>query len=61
MTGLLTLLLALAILGFIVWIILQIPMPDIVRKIILGVFVLVLLIWLIGQLGGGGISLPSLN
>lgn len=61
MIELLTLLLYLAILGFVVWLILQIPMPDLVRKIILAVFVLILILWLLGQLGGGGLNLPSFN
>jgi uncharacterized membrane protein YeaQ/YmgE (transglycosylase-associated protein family) len=45
------LLVTLAIAGFVVWIILQIPMPQVFRNVILGVVCLVLVLWVLQQLG----------
>ena len=61
LTGLLVLILVLALIGFIVWVILQIPMPDLMRKLILVVLAVAIVLWLIGGLQGGGLSLPSLR
>jgi len=47
----LSLLLTLAIFGFVAWVILQIPMPEPVRNIILGVICLILVIWVLQFLG----------
>lgn len=45
------LLLNLAILGFVIWIILQIPMPEIFRNIIIGVVSIAVIIWLLRTTG----------
>ena len=45
------LILTLAIAGFVVWIVLQIPMPDIFRKIIIGVVAFALVIWVLQSFG----------
>lgn len=60
LTGLLTLLLYLAIVGFVIWLILQIPVPDIWRKVMLAVVLVVLILWVISWLGGAP-ALPSLR
>lgn len=43
--------LMLAIVGFCVWLVLQIPMPDVFRKIIIGVVAVFLILWVLQQLG----------
>lgn len=43
--------LVLAILGFVVWCVLQIPMPQIFRNIILGVIAIFAVIWTLQMLG----------
>lgn len=45
------LILTLAILGFVVWICLQIPMPQLFRTIILGVVGFAVIIWLLQSFG----------
>lgn len=45
------LLLTLAIAGFICWIVLQIPMPQIFRNIILGVITIILVLWVLQFFG----------
>lgn len=45
------LILTLAIAGFCVWIVLQIPMPQIFRSIIIGVVSFALVIWLLQSFG----------
>ena len=50
--------LAIAIVGFIVWVVLQIPMPQIFKNIIIGVVALALIIWLL-QMLGVATGLPS--
>lgn len=45
------LILLLAIFGFLVWLILQIPMPTPFRNIILGVVCIVAVIWVLQALG----------
>jgi uncharacterized membrane protein YeaQ/YmgE (transglycosylase-associated protein family) len=49
--SIIALLVTLAIAGFVVWIILQIPMPLVFRNIILGVVCLVLVLWVLQQFG----------
>ena len=49
--SILSLIIALALCGFVVWLILQIPMPEQFRKIIIGVVCVALVIWLLQQLG----------
>jgi len=44
---LLSVLIALAVVGFVVWIVLQIPMPTVFKNVILGLAGLVLVIWLL--------------
>jgi Flp pilus assembly protein protease CpaA len=62
MTTLLHLLLALAIVGFIAWLIITyIPMPQVMKTIIVAVLAIVMILWLLGALGGGGLKLPSLG
>lgn len=48
------LLLTIAMMGFMVWVILQIPMPQPFRNIIVGIVCIALVIWLLGGLTGGG-------
>lgn len=48
--SLISLILALAIAGFICWIILQIPMPAVFKNIILGIICLFLVIWVLQSL-----------
>ncbi len=48
---LVSLLITLAICGFIVWLILMIPMPQVFKNIILGIVALFLILWLLQQLG----------
>lgn len=43
--------LGLAAMGFLVWIILQIPMPQIFRNIIVGVVAFAVVIWVLQHLG----------
>lgn len=52
--------LAVAITGFIVWIITQIPMPVIFKNIIYGVVAICLVIWLL-QVLGFHTGFPHLN
>lgn len=60
MTTLLTLLLVLAIVGFIVYLIITfIPMPEVFQKVIIGIAVIVLLVYVIQLLTGH--SLPALK
>lgn len=61
---LISLVLTIAVVGFICWIVLQIPMPAIFRNILLGVIAFALVIWLlqsIGLLGGFGVPLVRLR
>ena len=49
--SLISLVVFLAVAGFVVWLILQIPMPDIFRKVIIGLIVLFLVLWILQQVG----------
>jgi hypothetical protein len=59
--SLITLILTLAIVGFLLWLVLTyIPMPDPFKKVIMVVVVIAVILWLLngfGWLGGG----PTLN
>ncbi len=55
-----SLILTLAVVGFVVWIILQIPMPALVRNIILGIVCFALIIYVL-QAFGLGEGLPRLR
>jgi hypothetical protein len=46
-----SLILALAIFGFLVWLVLQIPMPQVFKNVIIGVVCLFLVIWVLQMLG----------
>lgn len=48
--SLLSAVLVLALVGFVVWLILQIPMPQIFRTIIIAVVTIVLILWLLQAL-----------
>lgn len=62
LTSLLVFILTLALVGFVIWAILNwIPMPDLFKKLIIVVVVVVVVLWLISGLSGGGLSLPSLR
>jgi uncharacterized membrane protein YeaQ/YmgE (transglycosylase-associated protein family) len=49
--SIIALLVTLAIAGFVIYLILQIPMPQVFRNVILGVVCLVLVLWVLQQLG----------
>jgi hypothetical protein len=55
---LISIILGLAVAGFLVWLILQIPAPPIFKNIIMGVVVLCLILWVLRGLGYGG-ALPQ--
>jgi hypothetical protein len=55
MTEPLTLILVLALVGFVLWaVITYIPMPPLFKNILVVIIVVVVLIWLIRYLGGSG-------
>jgi|GEM_PF-6806566 len=45
------LIVTIAIFGFIAWLVLQIPMPQPFQKVIIGVLCLILILWILQQLG----------
>lgn len=49
--GLIELVLTLAIVGFVIYLVLQIPMPQIFRTIIIGIISFALVIWLLQSFG----------
>ncbi len=49
--SLLTLIIVLAVAGFLSWLVLQIPMPAPFRNIIIGVVCLFLVLWVLQQFG----------
>ena len=49
--SLLMLVLTIAIVGFLVWLVLQIPMPGVFHNVIIGVVCVVLVLWLLQKLG----------
>ncbi len=49
--SLLSIVIALAITGFLCWLVLQIPMPQPVRNVIIGVMILFLVLWVLQALG----------
>jgi hypothetical protein len=58
--SLIALVLTLAIVGFVLWLILQIPMPYLVRQIIVGVVCLFMILWVL-QVTGLVHELPYLR
>ena len=49
---LVTVLLGLALIGFLAWaLVTYVPMPDAIRKVIIAVVVIVILVWLLRWLG----------
>ena len=46
-----SILLSVALFGFIAWMVCQIPMPDPVRKILVAVICVVLILWVLGLFG----------
>jgi hypothetical protein len=49
--SLISIILTIAIIGLVVWIILQIPMPAPFKNVIIGVALLLILLWLLKHLG----------
>lgn len=49
--GLIELVIALVIVGFVAWIVLQIPMPQSIRNVIVGVIVFFLVMWVLQKIG----------
>ncbi len=45
------LILVLAIFGFLAWLVLQIPMPELFKKVLYGVFILIFVLWLLQFMG----------
>ena len=45
------LILTIALCGFAVWVVLQLPMPQVFKNLIIGVVTLALVIWVLQQLG----------
>jgi hypothetical protein len=58
--SILSLLITIALVGFIVWLILQIPMPQPFRNIIVGIVVLILVLYVL-QILGFHTGLPALR
>ncbi len=58
----LSLILTLAVVGFIVYLIVTyIPMPDAFKSVIIAIVVICLLIWLLGVLGVADLPVPKLR
>jgi len=49
--SIISLIVLLAVAGFVVWIVLQIPMPQVFRNVILGVVCLALVLWVLQSFG----------
>lgn len=49
--SLITILATLAIIGLLLWILLQIPMPVQIKNVIIGVAILFIVLWLVKQFG----------
>lgn len=49
--SLISIIIALAIMGFLGWVIIQIPMPQVFRNVIIGVMILFLVLWVLQVLG----------
>lgn len=58
--SLIAVVLILALVGAVVWLILQIPMPQVFRNVIVGVVVIFLVLWLL-QVLGVSTGLPRLR
>lgn len=52
--SLLTLIITLAVIGFVVWLVLQIPMPEVIRSIIVGVVAFFVILYLLQSFGALG-------
>lgn len=62
MASLLAILLVIALVGLVVWLILQLPIPPLFKNLIIGVAAIFVVLWLISLLlGGGPIHLPRLG
>lgn len=59
--ALITLILVIALVGFLCWLILMIPMPAIFRNVIFGVVAVFLIVWLLQHLGVHTPGLPDLR
>ena len=49
--SLISIVLAIAVVGFVAWILMQIPMPQVFKNIMLGVLAFALVIWLLQSFG----------
>lgn len=58
--NMISLIVGVALIGFIVWIVLQIPMPEIFKKIIVAIVCVFLILWAL-QMLGVHIALPTLR
>lgn len=57
-----TLILSLAIIGFLVWLIITyIPMPDVIKKTIIVIVVIFMIIYVLRLLGIGDVDIPRLR
>jgi hypothetical protein len=60
--SLIALILSLAIAGFLCWLVLQIPMPQPFRNVIIGVIIFILILWVLQALGvNTGLSRIRIN
>jgi hypothetical protein len=48
---LVSLVLILALVGFVIWVILQLPMPTVFRNVILGIVTVILILWVLQAIG----------
>jgi len=55
--SILTIIIAIAVVGFIAWLLTQIPMPQPFRSLIIGIMIFLVVIWLLQQLG----VMPSIS
>lgn len=49
--SIIAIILILAVFGFLCWLILQIPMPSPIPQIIVGIVIILMILWVLGQLG----------
>jgi len=55
--SIISIIILIALAGFVAWLVMQIPMPPPFRNVLLGVLILLLIIWVLQQLG----VMPSLG
>lgn len=55
--SIIAILLVIAIAGVIVWALTLLPMPPVFRNVIIAVAVILVLLWLLGQVGGVNLGL----